>query len=149
LWHGRIAHGMLRLGLRSRPKRLTCRPPSITVLGLPSFLIFTMGCCAGRALPEELTTPVAWSAARTVMYGVVIRMQVIAQAYDNPIPGFNTPTTSNLRLWDALPIHEFDLGAFNAGDYDRVRRHRHHYMGRIKASRQRLCRSGGARQPQG
>lgn len=47
-------------------------------------------------------------------------MQVIAQAYDNPIPGYDTPTTSNLRLWDALPIREFDLSAFNAGDYDRV-----------------------------
>lgn len=46
--------------------------------------------------------------------------QVIAQAYDNPIPGYNTPTTSNLRLWDALPFTEFDLGAFNAGEYDRV-----------------------------
>ncbi|KXZ54777.1 hypothetical protein GPECTOR_4g847 [Gonium pectorale] len=46
--------------------------------------------------------------------------RVIAQAYDNPIPGFNTPTTSNLRLWDALPLSEFDLSAFNAGDYDRA-----------------------------
>ncbi|GLC52978.1 Transcription factor [Pleodorina starrii] len=46
--------------------------------------------------------------------------KVIAQAYDNPIPGFDTPTTSNLRLWDAMPLTEFDLGAFNAGDYDRA-----------------------------
>ncbi|GFR50336.1 hypothetical protein Agub_g12544 [Astrephomene gubernaculifera] len=46
--------------------------------------------------------------------------QVIAQAYDNPIPGYSTPTTSNLRLWDALPLSEFDLAAFNAGDYDRA-----------------------------
>lgn len=45
---------------------------------------------------------------------------MIAQAYDNPIPGYATPTTSNLRLWDAVPVHEFDLSAFNAGDYDRV-----------------------------
>lgn len=48
-------------------------------------------------------------------------LQVIAQAYDNPIPGFQTPTVSNLRLWDALPVTEFDLAAFNAGDYDKVR----------------------------
>ena len=47
--------------------------------------------------------------------------QVIAQAYDNPIPGFQTPTVSNLRLWEALPVNEFDLAAFNAGDYDKVR----------------------------
>jgi hypothetical protein len=48
--------------------------------------------------------------------------QVIAVAYDNPIPGYATPTTSNLRLWDAEPVEEFDLTAFNAGDYDKVRR---------------------------
>jgi hypothetical protein len=46
--------------------------------------------------------------------------QVLAMAYDNPIPGYRTPTTSNLRLWDALPLDEFDLQAFNAGDYDLV-----------------------------
>jgi len=41
-------------------------------------------------------------------------------AYDNPIPGFRTPTCSNLRLWDAQPLEEFDLSAFNAGEYDKV-----------------------------
>ncbi len=46
--------------------------------------------------------------------------QVIAQAFDNPIPGFKTPTVGNLRLWDAVPVTEFDLAAFNAGDYDKV-----------------------------
>jgi len=45
--------------------------------------------------------------------------KVIAQAYDNPIPGYKTPTVGNLRLWDALPVTEFDLAAFNAGDYDK------------------------------
>jgi starch phosphorylase len=45
--------------------------------------------------------------------------RVYAQAYDNPIPGFQTPTVGNLRLWDALPVTEFDLAAFNAGDYDK------------------------------
>ncbi|GFH31492.1 alpha-1,4 glucan phosphorylase [Haematococcus lacustris] len=43
-----------------------------------------------------------------------------AMAYDNPIPGYDTPTTSNLRLWDAQPLAEFDLTAFNAGDYDKA-----------------------------
>ncbi|MEW5319329.1 MAG: hypothetical protein WDW38_010488 [Sanguina aurantia] len=46
--------------------------------------------------------------------------QVWAQAYDNPIPGFKTVTTTNLRLWDAVPCSEFDLAAFNAGDYDKA-----------------------------
>ena len=38
-------------------------------------------------------------------------------AYDNPIPGFNTNNTINLRLWAAKPDTEFDLEAFNTGDY--------------------------------
>ena len=49
-------------------------------------------------------------------------MQVIAKAYDNPIPGFKTPTVGNLRLWEALPVEEFDLSAFNEGKYDKVSR---------------------------
>lgn len=44
--------------------------------------------------------------------------EVIAEAYDVPIPGYRTATTSNLRLWNALPTSEFDLEAFNAGRYD-------------------------------
>jgi len=46
--------------------------------------------------------------------------QVTAQAYDNPIPGYDTTTTTNLRLWDALPLTEFDLDAFNAGEYEKA-----------------------------
>lgn len=38
-------------------------------------------------------------------------------AYDNPIPGFETNNTINLRLWAAKPDTEFDLEAFNTGDY--------------------------------
>lgn len=48
--------------------------------------------------------------------------QVVAKAYDNPIPGFQTATVGNLRLWEALPLHEFDLSAFNKGDYVQARR---------------------------
>lgn len=43
--------------------------------------------------------------------------QVTAVAYDNPIPGFDTANTINLRLWAAKPDKEFDLEAFNTGDY--------------------------------
>ena len=43
--------------------------------------------------------------------------QVTAVAYDNPIPGFQTNNTINLRLWAAKPDKEFDLEAFNTGDY--------------------------------
>jgi glucan phosphorylase len=41
-------------------------------------------------------------------------------AYDNPIPGFGTNNTINLRLWAAKPDREFDLQAFNTGDYVQV-----------------------------
>ena len=47
-------------------------------------------------------------------------LQVVAEAYDVPIPGYATRTCSNLRLWDALPSQELDLGAFNKGEYDKV-----------------------------
>lgn len=40
-----------------------------------------------------------------------------AVAYDNPIPGYKTPNCINLRLWSAKPIRQFDLEAFNTGDY--------------------------------
>jgi glycogen phosphorylase len=46
-----------------------------------------------------------------------LRLQVSAVAYDNPIPGFKTNNTINLRLWAAKPDREFDLEAFNTGDY--------------------------------
>ena len=46
---------------------------------------------------------------------------MIAKAYDNPIPGYKTNTVGNLRLWEALPLNEFDLSAFNEGKYDKVR----------------------------
>ena len=52
--------------------------------------------------------------------------QVIAKAYDNPIPGYKTSTVGNLRLWEALPLNEFDLDAFNRGEYDKVRAPLHH-----------------------
>ena len=47
-------------------------------------------------------------------------LQVTAIAYDNPIPGFGTNNTINLRLWAAKPGQEFDLEAFNTGDYVQV-----------------------------
>ena len=47
--------------------------------------------------------------------------QVTAVAYDNPIPGFGTRNTINLRLWAAKPSKEFDLEAFNTGDYVQAR----------------------------
>jgi starch phosphorylase len=42
---------------------------------------------------------------------------VMAMAYDVPIPGYNTETVNNLRLWAAKATREFNLDSFNAGDY--------------------------------
>lgn len=42
---------------------------------------------------------------------------VRAMAYDMPIPGYNTESTSNLRMWSAQPNNEFDFNKFNEGDY--------------------------------
>ncbi|CAM8998225.1 unnamed protein product [Rhodiola kirilowii] len=42
---------------------------------------------------------------------------VEAVAYDNPIPGYGTRNTINLRLWAAKPSGEYDMESFNTGDY--------------------------------
>jgi len=40
-----------------------------------------------------------------------------AMAYDNPIPGFDTLNTNNLRLWRACPAEEFNFEKFNESEY--------------------------------
>jgi len=45
---------------------------------------------------------------------------VIAMAYDIPIPGYGNRTANNLRLWSAKSTREFDLDYFNHGDYLRA-----------------------------
>jgi starch phosphorylase len=42
---------------------------------------------------------------------------VMAVAWDIPIPGFRTHTVNNLRLWQATATDEFDFDYFNSGDY--------------------------------
>jgi len=42
---------------------------------------------------------------------------VYAMAYDNPIPGYSTFNSMNLRLWKSIPSNEFDFNLFNKGDY--------------------------------
>lgn len=39
--------------------------------------------------------------------------EVMAVAYDVPIPGLNTRNTNNLRLWESKPKRGFDLNSFN------------------------------------
>jgi glycogen phosphorylase len=43
--------------------------------------------------------------------------EVIAMAYDTPIPGYHTTTVNNMRLWSANSSRDFDLGYFNEGNY--------------------------------
>ncbi|KAL8932462.1 MAG: hypothetical protein Q9216_006827 [Gyalolechia sp. 2 TL-2023] len=44
---------------------------------------------------------------------------VQAVAYDAPIPGYQTSTTNNLRLWSSKASSgEFDFQKFNAGEYE-------------------------------
>lgn len=43
--------------------------------------------------------------------------EVMAMAYDVPIPGFDGKTVNHLRLWSAKSTREFDLKYFNAGNY--------------------------------
>jgi len=46
--------------------------------------------------------------------------QVMAMAYDTPIPGYGTETVNNMRLWSAKATREFDLRYFNEGNYIRA-----------------------------
>ncbi len=43
--------------------------------------------------------------------------EVMAMAYDTPIPGFGVDTVNNMRLWSAKATRDFDLQYFNRGDY--------------------------------
>ncbi|XP_010919434.3 uncharacterized protein [Elaeis guineensis] len=42
---------------------------------------------------------------------------VEAVAYDNPIPGYGTRNTINLRLWAAKPSDLYDMESYGTGDY--------------------------------
>jgi len=43
--------------------------------------------------------------------------EVLAMAYDQIIPGFDTDAANTLRLWGAQASNEINLGKFNQGDY--------------------------------
>jgi starch phosphorylase len=52
-----------------------------------------------------------------------------AVAYDVPIPGYKTKNTICLRLWSTkVSPKNFDLEAFNAGDYDKAASMRNNAM---------------------
>ena len=45
---------------------------------------------------------------------------VLAIAYDTPVPGYKNGVVNNLRLWSAKSTDEFDFEYFNTGDYIRA-----------------------------
>jgi starch phosphorylase len=51
--------------------------------------------------------------------------EVLAVPYDVPVVGYGARTVNQLRLWYAQPVEEnFDLAAFNRGDYAAAVKHR-------------------------
>ena len=42
---------------------------------------------------------------------------VMAMAYDTPVPGYGGKTVNNMRLWAAKSSRDFDLRYFNQGNY--------------------------------
>lgn len=49
---------------------------------------------------------------------------VMAMAYDYPVPGFRNETVNTLRLWAAKSTRGFDLDFFNSGDYIKAVEHK-------------------------
>lgn len=58
--------------------------------------------------------------AGDVRYRWVNTDDVMAMAYDTPIPGYGGHTVNNLRLWSAKATSDFDLRYFNEGNYIRA-----------------------------
>jgi starch phosphorylase len=55
-----------------------------------------------------------------VHYDWVDASEVLAMAYDTPVPGYCNNTVNTLRLWAAKATEEFDLDDFIRGDYVRA-----------------------------
>ncbi|MCI8342343.1 MAG: glycogen/starch/alpha-glucan phosphorylase [Firmicutes bacterium] len=45
---------------------------------------------------------------------------VYAVPYDYPVIGYGNGVVNTLRLWEAKPVNEFDLKAFNEGNYEKA-----------------------------
>jgi starch phosphorylase len=43
--------------------------------------------------------------------------QVLAVAFDTPVPGYRNGVVNTLRLWSAIATRAFDISYFNQGDY--------------------------------
>jgi len=58
-------------------------------------------------------------------YKWVDTQDVMAMAYDIPIPGYRNDTVNNLRLWSARSSRELELDFFQAGDYFQAVQNKH------------------------
>lgn len=92
---------------------------------LPRLALLLAAACVGprarrRAVTPALLPCVGFPHGRINSHNSHNHTQVSAVAFDNPIPGFKTRNCNNLRLWAAKPSAEFDLQAFNTGDYVQV-----------------------------
>ena len=59
-------------------------------------------------------------AAGNIRYNWADTEEIVAMAYDTPIPGYQNNTVNNLRLWAAKSSREFIFEEFNAGDYEKA-----------------------------
>src|SRR4029453_18165104 len=81
----------------------------------------TAGCATatpGRGAATTSSTPSA-SAAPTRGGGNPERV-INGAPYDTPVPGHGITNTNFLRLWSAMAAEEFDLDAFQVGEYWRA-----------------------------
>ena len=53
----------------------------------------------------------------SVRYHWVDTEEVMAMAFDTPIPGYDVGTVNNMRLWSAKASRDFELQYFNEGNY--------------------------------
>ena len=53
----------------------------------------------------------------TMQHHWVDAEEIMAMAYDTPVPGYGGKTVNNMRLWAAKTSRDFDLRYFNQGDY--------------------------------
>lgn len=64
----------------------------------------------GKVLNEE-------QADGRILHRWVDSEDVMAVAWDIPVPGYKVDNVNNLRLWQATATDEFDFDYFNSGDY--------------------------------
>ncbi len=67
----------------------------------------------GRVITEEQTDG-------RHMHKWVDTEDIMAVAWDVPVPGYRVNNVNNLRLWQATATDEFDFDYFNSGDYVRA-----------------------------